>query len=119
MPNPLTSLANFKRALTVGSRWEARYADLHRDPTGTLTPRVTGWTPRHVVHVQGNAVCFTLPTPEAIAAGTANPRGAGSWLWFPKAKLCTFPDGAIRISHDANHWREYRPLPATDERAPQ
>ncbi len=117
----LASLAGFKRALALGSRWETRYSAMlpDRENPTPLGATVSTWHRKQVVHAQTNGVAFSINDhPDAIAAGIANPRRNGSWLWYPKAALCSFPDGAIRISHgDEHHWREYRPLTPANESA--
>lgn len=121
MTHPLTTLSAFKRALAVGSQWETRYSAKLPDLANPaqLVPTVSKWQRKDVVHTQSNGVAFSINDhPDAIAAGIADPRRNGSWLWYPKAALCSFPDGAIRINHgDEHHWREYRPLSTANESA--
>lgn len=119
MTEPLTTLSAFKRALAVGSRWETRYSAMLPDPENPkrMVATVSKWQRKDAVHTHTNSVAFSINDhPDAIAAGIANPRRNGSWLWYPKAALCSFPDGAVRISHgDEHHWREYQPLTTSKE----
>lgn len=112
MTHAITSLAAFKRALSISSRWESRYTHLTGDPTQPQ-PQVSDWEEKEVVHIQSNAVAFSIGLSNgAIARATQNPKRNASWLWFPKSSNCAFAHGAVRITHQADprNWREYRPL---------
>lgn len=122
MPDDLTSAATFRRLLTLGSLWEFRWsAMLRAAPTAPLVQVVSPWQYRQVVHVQTNSVAFAKdPDPAVIDLARRRPHANASWLSFPRASACTFPEpGTIRIRNgDAVHWLEYRrrhqPAPAAD-----
>jgi len=66
----MKNLAEFKRALSLGSEWATFHMLANKD-LGT----------RNVDSVQSNAVTFSMPG------------GESSWLYFPKASDCRFdPD---------------------------
>lgn len=107
----IASLAEFKKALCRGSRWEFRYAA----KLGAGEPlTISNWQKREVVHIQTNAVAFAKSfDPAVVSLAAANPHKNASWLDFPKAKDLSFPeDGLVRITHsgDPDHWIEYRAL---------
>lgn len=110
-PKPqIASLADFKKALQTGSRWEFRYAAIlaPNEP-----PTISGWQLREVVHRQTNSVAFAKSfDPTVVAHASKNPHANATWLDFPKAKACTFPEpNQVRISQsdDPQQWIEYRP----------
>ena len=107
----ITSLAQFRRALTVGSEWQFRF----RNVTGGVATE-SPWSYRQVVHVQSNAVAFSKsPDPDAVDAARLRPHANASWLWHPKASRCSFPGGGIiRIGEaDSSSCIEYRRLHAS------
>lgn len=105
----ISTLAAFKRALTIGSEWQHRWRNT--TPQGiTESP----WDYRQVVHVQSNAVAFSKsPDPAVVEASKSRPHANASWLWHPKADRCSFTaDGIIRIGDsDGGYVMEYRRLP--------
>jgi len=113
MNPPIDSLAAFKRAASPGTVWIMRSAYLAQT---TLDPKVwapaaTGGMRKKVAHRQSNAIAFgSADHDAAFILASANPRKHGSWLWFPKAARCSFPDAdTIRIAGaDEHHWIEYR-----------
>jgi hypothetical protein len=119
---PLISVAAFRRVLTLGSQWEFRWsAMLRAAPTGPLVATISPWQFRQVVHVQTNSVAFAkAPDPKVVELARRRPHANASWLSFPKAAACSFPQpGVIRISNgDAQHWLEYRPLLAGSSPSP-
>ena len=81
----MKNLAQFRRALTVGSNWTCEcYSD---NPAFCRGPN-----PRTVVHVQSNAVAFSVPG----VAYDGDPHKTRSWLYFDrangKAGNWSFPD---------------------------
>lgn len=113
MKPPLDSLAAFKRAASPGTIWIKRTAYLAQTTLHpkTWTPAVTGGLRKKVAHRQSNAIAFgSADHHAAFLLASANPRKHGSWLWFPKASRCSFPDAdTIRIAGgDEHHWIEYR-----------
>jgi hypothetical protein len=112
MPDSLISAAAFRRLLTHGSLWDFRWsAMLRAEPAAPLVQVISPWQYRQVVHVQSNSVAFAKdPAPEVVELARRRPHANASWLWFPKASACSFPEpGVIRITNcDAQHWLEYR-----------
>lgn len=75
----MKSLADFKRACTVGSVWEFYHSRTKQKRTSPISK------------VQSNGVAFEQEHPKE---GRIN-----SWLWWPKAHQCTFiNNGDGRIS---------------------
>jgi hypothetical protein len=78
-------LADFKRALLAHPCWTFRYIDNQQD---------CGVQRRTVAHVQTNGVWFTMPD-----------RGGGkTWLDFPSARLCRFPDPQTLVIDHGDEW---------------
>ena len=78
-------LADFKRALLAHPGWTFQYLDNERD---------CGVQRRIVVHVQTNGVWFTMPD-----------RGGGkTWLDFPSARHCRFPDPETLVIDYGDEW---------------
>lgn len=69
----MKTLADFKRALKRYPDWTFHYADRDTD---------CGVQPRTVAHIQTNGVWFFMP----------NRGNAKTWLDFPAARHCRFPD---------------------------
>lgn len=111
MTNPIMSLAAFKTALAIRSRWLVRRS---YKGSGEPEPTITEWAPREVVLVQTNAVGFADSfDPLILDAARKRPHANARWFYFPKASQCTFPaPGTIRIAitEDPEHWLEYRPM---------
>ena len=86
----INSLADFKRALTVGSVWEATYL-------GEGIREVLGIRP--VVIKQSNSVAFKTPN-------------GASWLEFGKAKNYSFNSGSVFVKDEitGDLILEYRPV---------
>jgi hypothetical protein len=81
----MKNLAQFRTALTIGSNWTCEcYSD--------NAAFCRGPNPRTVVHVQSNAVAFSIPG----VLYDGNPRKTSSWLYFErangKAANWSFPD---------------------------
>lgn len=76
----MKTLADFKRALTVGSKWHATSYDSRGNPM-TLGCR-------SVAKIQSNSVAFSRPDTHAL-----------SWLQFPKAS-----EFAIDENGDVEIW---------------
>ncbi len=109
----IASLAEFKKALCRGSRWEFRYAA----KLGAGEPlTISNWQEREVVHTQSNRVAFAKSfDPSLIDIASTNPHKHASWLDLPKASQLSFPeDGHVRITRtdDPDCWIEYRALQA-------
>jgi|GEM_PF-925181 len=106
---PLTSLAEFKKALTPGSRWQYRFAT--RTAAG-CDPTISTWQKREVVHVQSNAVAFAKSyDADVIKIAATNPHKNASWLNYPKATELSFPEpGRVRVTptDDPDYWFEYQ-----------
>lgn len=75
----MKTLSDFKKELTIGSKWQAFYI-----------PTATSLGVGEVVTVQSNAVAFKRE-------GKENP----SWLYFPKASDLKARDGFAEI-----YWRD-------------
>jgi hypothetical protein len=78
------NLAQFRRALTIGSEWTCEsYSD---NPAYRRGPNL-----RTVVHVRSNAIAFSKPG----VPYDGNPHKSGSWLYFDgvngKATNWSFP----------------------------
>jgi len=109
----IASLAEFKKALSRGSRWEFRYAA----KLGAGEPlTISNWQKREVVHTQSNRVAFAKSfDPTLIDIASSNPHKHASWLDLPKASQLSFPEaGHVRITRtdDPDYWIEYRALQA-------
>lgn len=110
-----TTLAAFKRALVPNAHFKFRYARIVANPQelSTRSQAISDWFPRVVVRQQTNAVAFSRSDePAAIERAAGNPHSNATWLQFPKAADCTFPEpGLIRIANgDPDHWLEYRQI---------
>lgn len=81
----MKTLADFKRALNAHRRWTFHYTDNNTD---------CGIQPREVAHVQTNGVWFFMP----------NRGNAKSWLDFPAAKHCRFPDPQTLVIDHGDEW---------------
>jgi hypothetical protein len=89
----MKNLAEFRRALTVGSLWTTEHAS---DAPQNSRPVSK---PKKVVHVQSNAICFEIPG----VPYDGNPGRTGSWVYFDrpadKAKWWEFPDENTAIHY--------------------
>jgi len=88
----MKNLAQFRKALTVGSRWTLEHAS-------EVAADCRAASPREVVHVQSNAVAFSIPG----VAYNGNPYQTASWLYFDgaggKAKFWEFPDENTAVKY--------------------
>ncbi len=96
MPEPMQTLADFKRLAKPGAQF------LRSFPGQTVKARIVT-----VAYVQSNALVFppsgTDPTPEVLARIAQNPQRHGSWFWFPKAGRCRFEDGEMIVLDPDGH----------------
>ena len=82
----MINLAQFRKALSLGSKWTTQHASDHPDSNRPES------APKAVVHVQSNAICFEIPG----VPYDGNPGRTGSWVQFDgkgdKAPFWEFPD---------------------------
>ncbi|WP_420419631.1 hypothetical protein [Pacificispira sp.] len=81
----MKTLADFKRALKRHPNWTFHYADHDTD---------CGVQPRTVAHIQTNGVWFFMP----------NRGNAKTWLDFPAARHCRFPDPETLVIDYRDEW---------------
>jgi len=91
----MRNLADFKRALTLGSRWDTIMHTgkfIGRDENNKPHYIPTILEDRPVSIVQSNSVAFKTTRTDGTEVD--------SWLQWPKAKDCVFNDNEINVYQD-------------------
>lgn len=90
----MKNLADFKKRLTIGSKWSAKHHHTFagRDEKNAPIYNTKDLGVREVSIVQTNAVAFKTTRTDGEVVD--------SWLQFPKAKECKFTDNSIEIYED-------------------